>query len=304
MANRRQHTNPQFYLKQFLSPGFVYRLGEDTPRATESPSNVAVQRDYYGRDKASKHTLDGFNSWIESNGAPVLRKLVKDPSAITSSDILILSCLLANFAVRTPAIIQEMRNSMLGMAAQAKAMAEKMTEKLDSAITDGKKLSSFLIPEIDNSSPSMTIDELNKYADQYKANGGHRFTVQDAFYALPDIAECIQKMSFWVVEAPNNSFFLTSDTPLTLRSRVTNSRVGAGWQNSDAMGSFAISPRHFLIMCYVEPIGIRITSATSEQTEGLNLETIMFAYKEIYSPYKHPEADCWMKRIGRWIPQG
>jgi len=193
---------------------------------------------------------------------------------------------------------------MLGMAAQAKAIAEKMAEKLNSAIADGKNPSSFLISDMDNSSSSMTIDELNQYADQYKANGGHRFTAQDVFYALPDIAECIKKMSFWVVKAPNGSFFLTSDTPLTLRSRVTNSRVGAGWQNSDAMGSFAISPRYFLIMCYAEPTGIRITSATPEQTEGLNLETITFADQEIYSQFEYLEAYYWMKRIGKWASQG
>lgn len=302
MANRRQHTIPQFYLRQFLSPGWVYRLGADSPRATKNPSGVAVQRDYYGRDKASRETLDKLNSMVESNGAPVFRKLIDNPGTITEGDWVVLSYLFANFAVRTPAVIEEIRATELELVAQANAMARKMTERLIEASLAGSDLSEFR-SEPSGDFPTMTLDQMKEHADRLRAEGGHRIAALDIFYALVDIAECIQQMSFWVVESPRNRFFVTSDRSLTLQSRVTGSRVGAGWENSDALGLIALSPSHFLLMCYAKPLGIRSTLATPEQVAGLNLETIKFADQEIYSPFKYYEADDWMKGLGRWSPQ-
>jgi hypothetical protein len=83
MTNRRQHTVPQFYLKPFLSPGFVYRLGDTEPRRTNHPGNTAVRKDYYGREEPG---LDTINRKMEDDGAPALRKLIQNTGSITVDD--------------------------------------------------------------------------------------------------------------------------------------------------------------------------------------------------------------------------
>jgi hypothetical protein len=304
MAHKRQHTIPRFYLKQFLSPGWCYRLGELNPHYHNSPSNVAVQKDYYGRSKSSSATLDDFNSFIETNCAPIFMKFTNPLKAITENDLIILSYLLANIYVRTPKIIEETQASELEAISTANIMAKDITQKLDEGKITAKQLFKLSLPELGDNSTSITLEQLNEYANKLRKRGGHLIVAKNTFYAFEDIAKSIQAMSMWIVEAPYRHFFITSDKPLTLRSRVTSSRVGAGWQNSDAMGLIALSPRYFLIMAYEEPSGIRITTATSEQVTGLNLETIIFANQEIYCTSRYHEAYNWMRMSGRWKPQG
>jgi len=264
---------------------------------------VAVQRDYYGRDKKVREILDSLNSMVESEGAPVLKKLVEDALTITHGDLVVLSYLFANFAVRTPAIIEETRAWELEMTIQANAVARKMTERLEQASLAGSELSQFLVPGPDDKSASMTLEQMNEHAARLLAEGGHRVAALDTFYSLVNIAQCIQQMTFRVVEAPPHLFFVTSDTPLTLQRRKTGSRVGAGWENNDAMGLFPLCPSHFLLIFYAEPSRIGIQQATREEVASLNLETIRFADKEVYSPFEYPEADDWMNAVGRWHPK-
>ena len=307
MAHRRQHTIPKFYLKQFLSPGWRYRLGESKPHYHNSPSNVAVQKDYYSRNMSSSTTLDDLNSIIEDNCALAFTRIIENPHAITKDEwsayLIILSYFCANFYLRSPRIIEETRATTLEAISQANILAEKMIGKVVEAKQAGKDLSNFIMPEPINNSTTITLDELNRYADRLRKHGGHRVMAKDLSFAFENTVKSIQEMSMWIVEAPNECFFITSDKPLTLISRLTYSRVGAGWQNRDAMGLIALSPRYFLIMAYEKPLGIRITTATCEQVEGSNLETITFADKEIYSPSKYSEAHNWMRKHGIWKPQ-
>lgn len=303
MSNRLQHIIPQFYLKPFLSPGWVYRRGADAPRAKQSPASVAVQPYYYGQDEVGRKTLDDLNKRAESDGAPALRKLIDNPSTITQHNWLILSYLFANFAVRTPAVIEELRSAELKATTQINAMAEKMTGRLIEASLAGSDLSEFR-SEPDDESPTFTLDQLNKHTARLREKAGHLLAANDLFSALPDIAECIQQMAFWILGAPDHLFFATSDRPLTLQRRVNGSRVGAGWKNPDALGSIALCPSRFLLMFYAKYSGVWQTIATPEQVEGLNVEVIRFADQEIYSPSKSREADDWMKRRGRWSSKG
>jgi hypothetical protein len=302
MANRRQHYIPQFYLRQFLNPGWVYRRGADAPHFAESPADVAVQKDYYGRNKATQKPLDDLNSYIEDNGAPSFKKLIRSPKTCTQYDWFVLSYLFANLFVRNPAVIEEWRATALKAAARVNAMAEKMIETLVAASLAGSDLSEFR-SEPEDESATMTLGQFNKHAAKLRAEGGHRVAAPDLFSALVDIAKCIRQMSVVVVEAPPPLFFVTSDTPLTLQSRKTGSQVYGGWKNNDALGLIPLCPSRLLLMFYSEPSVIAIQQATPEQVAGLNLETMRFADQEVYSTFEYPEANDWMKAVGRWHPK-
>ncbi|MBI4296454.1 MAG: DUF4238 domain-containing protein [Chloroflexi bacterium] len=299
MANRRQHTIAQFYLRPFLSPGWVYRQRSSAPRATRNAAGVAVQQDYYGKDVAGRKTLDALNSYIENNAAPSFTKLVSNPDTITGYDWVVLSFLFANFAVRNPSYIEEWRATILNATAQLNVMAEKMTQRVIEASLAGSNLSEFR-SEIDNESPTFTLEQLNKYATRVRKKGGHILAAGDQYNALSDIAQCIQRMTFLILEAPSDLFFVTSDRPLSLQRRINGSRVGAGWANSDALGSIALSPSRFLLMFHHKHSGVWQFKAVPEQVAGLNVKVIRFAHEEIYSPRKYREADDWMKSLGRW----
>lgn len=176
MTNRNQHTNPQFYLRPFLSPGFVYRRGAVSPIRTQSPRRVGVQEDYYyGGDDPTERSWDNINSRIESAGAPAFRKLIAAETTITSDDWLKLSWLLANLALRTPVYINELRHANLEMIAQ-------MNQLLDlqiAALPPGT--------EFDSS----TLDQINEFRDRLMSPRGHLEAIP--FIALSDVAECIRK---------------------------------------------------------------------------------------------------------------
>lgn len=292
MSNR-QHAIPRFYLRPFLSPGWVYRHGMGKPLLHKSPTNVAVHQDYYGRNKAERKPLDELNKYIESEGSPSYTRLITDIKSITDYDWYVLSFVFANIFVRTPAHIEEWRDALLKATDDINTKAEKMIDKLISASLDGSDLSEFRSET--SGEPSTTLKQWNAHVAKVKALGGHRIAAYDLFSALPDIAECIRRMTFIVWEAPSNHFFLTSDRPLVLQSRKTGSRVRAGWAKPDALGTIAVSPSRFLTMFYYKLSGIYLLKASPIQVAGLNLETIKFAKNEIYSSFECPEAHHWMK---------
>jgi hypothetical protein len=262
---------------------------------------VAVQKYYYGQGE--QETLDALNTMVESEGACVLRKLVDDPRAITRVDWEIGSYMLANFAVRTPAYIEQMQAFELQAITEVNDLAAKLRQAFDDRSRRGGKPCDFPHWEGDQTSSSCTLEQLNEYAARLRAEGGHRVSASSTFSVIPDIARCIQEMRFFLLQAPHGLFFVTCDSLLTLQKRRTGSRVGAGWKNRDALGRIALCPSHFLLMFYERPPGIQHRLATADEVLGLNLETISFADREVYSPFEHPEADDWMKGLGRWSRQ-
>jgi hypothetical protein len=286
----KQHTIPQFYLRPFLSPGWVYQKGESIPKMKRSPKNVAVHPDYYGEDELAEKTLDDLNSWIESWGAPIFRKLIENPNDIIEPEWIILSYLFANFAVRMPVAIEGLR-----------AVELKWTHEInDFARQTGYTQFKFISPELGNESPPTTLDQINDYANRLQAEGGHLVAATETFDLLKDTAECINQMTFLDLEAPPDLFFVTSDRPLAVESSQSRVPVGVGWRNPDAAGMIALHPSRFLLMYYDDKPTYTLKKATADQVELLNLKTINFAYQEIYSCTKSDEADDWMKGIRRW----
>jgi hypothetical protein len=259
-----------------------------------------VHPNYYGRTAAEKLTLDDLNTKIEELGAPVFRKLIDNPRAFTQEDWVTISHVLANLAVRTPVMIDEMGRSLLDMADQVNAHAEKMKEKLLEALEGGSDLSEFDIALPDDEAPSMTLDQMNQDAAKMRAEGGHRLAAHVTFAALPGVAKYIQQMRFLVLKAPAGHHFISSDHPLVLRNRMTGSPVGAGWANSNVQATIPLHPSRYLFMYYADSPGIEQYEAPSRVVDELNFATILFANSEVYSLFEYPEADQWMKGLGKW----
>jgi hypothetical protein len=274
----KQHIVPQFYLKPFLTNGWVYRKRASAPRRTKNPAGAAAERDYYGSDEA----VDHLNSLAEGYGAPAMKKLIYDPDSMKESDYVGISLLFANLYVRTRVAIEELRTMELFWTDQVNEIAR----------VTGSKRFRLKSREI-NEESSTTLEQINEYANGLIANDGHRLAARDSFLAIPDIAECIRNMSFLIIEAPPKSFFVTSDRPLLLRSRSSGSLANVGWKKRDAVGCIALSPGRFLQVFYdKEPLYQRM--AKPNEVPDINRQTIMAADLEVYSKFECDEAAEWM----------
>jgi hypothetical protein len=270
---------PQFYLKPFLTNGWVYRKGASAPRRTRNPAGAAAQRDYYGSDKA----VDSLNSLAEGYGAPAMKKLIYDPDNMRESDYVGISLLFANLYIRTRAAIEELRTMELFWTDQVNEIAR----------VTGSKRFRLKSREL-NEESSATLEQINEYANRLIANDGHRLAARDSFLAIPDVAECIRNMSFLIIEAPPKSFFVTSDRPLLLRSRDSGSLVNVGWKKRDAVGCIALSPDRFLQVFYDKEPRTYQRMAKPKEVPDINRQTIMAADLEVYSKFECDEAAEWM----------
>jgi len=201
MWKRRQHTIPYFYLKEFLKPGIVYRRGDKSPRYVKTLKDVAVYSDSYGRSSNEFSALDKINSVAETWAAPLLKKLINDPASITHSEWVILSYYFANIHVRTPAFQDIMINTFKQMTKQLNKLAKGMKKAHERDEAEGKDLSIFSTPTFNNS-PRTSVDERNKWMDKLDREDGKLDNISLFYSLIRDIAECIQKMAFYIFEAP------------------------------------------------------------------------------------------------------
>jgi hypothetical protein len=295
MGKRRQHTIPSFYLKKFLEPGVLYRRGDRSPRHVKTPKDVAVHRDYYGRSSDRFNGLDKINDMTETWAAPLLEKLIDDVSSITYSEWVILSYYFANIYVRTPAFQGTMINTFKEMTEQLNKMAERMKKAYEEAEAEGKDLSLFSTPAFNNS-PGTSADEWNKWMDKLDREDGKLDNISLFYSLIRDIAECIQKMAFYIFEAPAGLFFITTDRPLVLFSLISGSPYGAGWGRKDALAVLALDPEHLLTMCYRGEPAVYHRVPTVEDVRFFNVELMKYAVNEVYSRYTYDIALDWMLR--------
>jgi hypothetical protein len=300
MATRKQHVVPYFYLKEFF-PGFIYRRGEQSPRFTKKPSNISVRKDYYGKPKDNLiFQLDKFNSVVESETAPIIKRLINNEiTTITHRDWIILSYFFANMQIRNPSYHKSLRNTFRQFTNQINEMVERIKESYEKAKAEGKE---FHIPERSKfrNKKGYSLEEVNKTMEEMETKNGHIKIAQDLYFHIKDIASYIQKMSLHVIEAAGGLFFVTTDTPLILYSLSSGTPVGAGWANQDAMAMIPIHPKKCLVLAYREEPAIYSNTITSEDILLWNINLMKYASHEIYSKHSYDIALDWMLRRGMW----
>lgn len=300
MKNRRQHTIPRFYLEHFF-PGFCYRYGAKSHRYHKKAKNVAVQIDYYGGPDNDLKMLDSMNSFIENEAAPVLQRLVHDTTSITRNDWVTLSYYFANMYVRPPAFHKSMKRDFQRITEELNRMARDMMAAVERAKAEGKDVS---VPDMlpDDDSPRFTMDEWNKWAEELETKQG-RLSITAAFYGnMKMIAECIQKMTLFKLNAPSGLFFVATDRPLILLSMSSDSTLGAGWGNADAFAMLPLDPKHFMTMFYAGPPSVGEKDLSADEVHFFNFEIMKYAAHEVYSKYPYNIASDWMHRRGLWAP--
>ena len=174
MAGSKQHTIPQFYLRPFLSPGYLFRKWEERPLTKRSPKGVAVELEYYGVPVEGHTTLDDVNDKIEDRAARTLRKIFERPQDIDAGDLVVLRYFVANLAVRTPAVVEAVKEGMIRLGEGMSAKVEHMKEVIADHLRRGGNVADLVVPSLgsrsdESDASSMPVDDFIAEIDALNA---------------------------------------------------------------------------------------------------------------------------------------
>lgn len=286
-TGKKQHTIPRFYLNQFLHPGWIYLRGSHKPKKVQSAKSVAVENWFYSQDSSSKN-LDSINTFIEGNTSQTFRELLKTNNPLSNEQKFILSYLIANLALRNPATINETGKSMLNGLEQANWMAKEIVKTHQIEVEDDT-------PYVEVGSYIYTYREWNDFLESLRQEDKKgKAMIETTMSMVAYLAPVIAKMSWVIQVAPIDAFFITSNCPVIL-TNLEGSRVRAGWENADAVGTLPLSPDRYLIL-YGSPSGKWLFRRVSKDAvEEYNSRTIHFAFDAIYSRYTYKPVDEWLR---------
>ena len=313
MGGSKQHTIPQFYLRRFLGPGYLFKKWAKQPAWKRSPKGVAVEFDYYGAPTEGKPTLDDVNDKIEDRSARTLQKIVERPEDVDAADLVVIRYFIANLAVRTPAVVNSVKDAVVSLGAQMSAMVDHMKTVLEEQRREGKAISALAAPYIPSSEddgPSMPADEFIAEVEKVRAMRIATPEAMGTYAAMRDIVEVVGSMRLVVFEAPPESIFITSDNPVVVR-RATTGLPGLGrWMATDAFVTVPLSPSHLLFLVRdgvippeVDLSGFSVYNASKAMVDAANIDTLRFAHAEVYGSGDSAEARRWMHGSGIWEPR-
>jgi hypothetical protein len=141
---------------------------------------------------------------------------------------------------------------------------------------------------------------LSDWKESVESGKASRMNLEDLMSLTRDLVPYITAMSWVVVEAPKDRYFITCDCPVALERNPESQVPGVGWGRDDAWATLPISPQRLLVLVGGEPRGLFLVRASEgkQQLRQTNLRTMLWAEKEVYSPGEYPYADKWMR--GTW----
>lgn len=300
-TGKKQHTIPRFYLNEFIHPGWVYLRGSKQPKLFQSARSVSVKEWYYSQDTDEEHyPLDGANMATERVTAPILRELLTTKDGLASAKKRIFSYFIANLALRVPAYIEEMAETLLNTMEQMDNMFKEQMEHIGKRGVEKEAENDQPPAKYDSGgsgSYTWTPDEWKEELESMrKAVKAKRAMIPENVSLTARLAPVIAKMSWFIIEAPAGRFFITSDRPVYL-TNIDGTRLGAGWENMNVLGTLPLSPRRYLMLSYVHPSDTwGYKQASNEEVESLNERTIASAKYAIYSPERYLPAENWLRK--------
>lgn len=296
-TGKSQHIVPQFYLRSFLQPGYVYRRGTARPAHVNSPKNVAAEDWFYsGATLDDKRSLDEMNSRIEGNKhiQEAFRRLLNRNTRPSSDDRAPLAILIANLFLRVPATFYAVGKPTVDALERMNQKISALEAMLQSP--SGRRALMDAPPQLPGpgswqGTPQTFRTELESLRAQLAVG---KPMMRDIMSCIPDVARVITRMNWTLVTAPNRSFFVTSDNPVAL-THIDGSPTGVGWESSTAVATLPVSGRLCLVMSYTSTCQWRRRQATQAQVDGLNRRAIALAWNAIYTPERHPLAEEWLR---------
>jgi hypothetical protein len=292
MISKRHHYVSQFYLNYFCASGFglwVYEKALAQPRF-QRPQNTAVEKDLYS------FTIDGRKddfverrlSELESAAKPILDRWQQYGALPNPEEMQIVAMFLALMYVRVPRMIETIREGEEIRARETfKLFAEVRSEEVEELLQAAP-------PTLWGKSKP-TAKEFVRYLDEnYRIVVNREASVAESLRLAPATLNKLLEMDWCLCDAPKGKFFLTSDTPLCVFARASETKalfvVRLGLPNVEV--TFPISPRLCLLLNRGHSGGPRRT-VTAAVVRQLNARMITTAERFIYSP----EQSSWVGEL-------
>lgn len=294
-TGKKQHTIPQFYLNQFIKPGWVYLRSYQQPKRVKSARSTAVKESFYSQDTDEKdYPLDSTNTYIEGYTAPVFRELLITKNTLTDEFKGLFSYFIANLFLRAPSTIEEIGNAFLKGLEQIDYNIKKILEKKEIKVDKDQPLIKYDTGE--SGSFTYTLNEWEKELESMREKSKvGKAMMKENMGIITDLALVIAKMSWVILDAPYGVFFITSDCPVCL-TNLNGSQFRVGWGNHDAVGTLPLSASRYLVL-YSSPSGKwDYSKVSAEAVEALNERAIDFAKYAIYSPERYTPAESWLHK--------
>lgn len=286
---RWHHYIPQFHLKLFADPAdsrFIYEHDKrDDKTKRRGIRSVAARQDFYtmrGSDGAPTDVLERAFGPLESNVAPVLRKLADHPVALldpTVEERALLGAYVALEWARVPSELEQNRQIAEYMDSVAMDMIYATSEHYrdfnrghGSTATDEELEAERIVG----------LEQLRSGA--WRVPNAHELALTSISTAVETIGPVVAAMNWTLLRRTRPPWFVLGDTPVRLFKEHPQPHLGVGFATDGTEVHMPLSSTHFLIATFMENwlIG-RVVDADSEEiANGLNAGTFAHALRSVF----------------------
>lgn len=216
-TDTRHHYIPQFYLRGFSIPKrednvWVYDHGKKNPYAA-NVSKVGQKRAYYTaimKDGTKDARLEKHFGDIESNAAPVIRKLLAEDATLSEDEHIHLMSFAAHIFCRVPRYREWMERF-------ASDLARNMVKM--SVLHSGRLERQYAEWEAQGKEPAAPMEEFRNFIlddDAYTLDPHPNLALVGMVHSAVGVLEHLLEMKWVFIRPREASYFITSDNPYTM----------------------------------------------------------------------------------------
>jgi hypothetical protein len=282
----KQHIVPRFYLEAFVDPatpeGHEPSLWEcDLPAGRvrrHAPRNAATGPDYYSavRDDGTKDDrAELLLGRVESDAAPVIRKVREGHFSLSEDDRVYLACFLSFLLVRIPAFRDRVH-----------APGERIATAMMRAHASHREyFEEHYIRKIRERGLEMTPEEAEEFRQammQATMRPSPEFSLSHALNAFRMPAFLMFDMQWTFLRSSGGAPFITGDTPVTKRNPKVKAPHTAGLILADTEVTFPVSPS-VCLRAHWSKDDPAVADISEDEVADINRERVRYAVKRVFA---------------------
>jgi len=248
---KRHHYLPQFYLEHFCRDGSIWIFDRDTKKyRRDGTQNTAVISHYYsaeGIEGERRADIEAMFARIEGAAAPVINKL-SCAEPITTTEKEELSLFLGFFVGRVPQFERMIQEAVEPLIKRITQVAFATPERAQDALEQ--------VAEHTGEPVDITHEQLEGLVDfaqrgDYGVETHRNFSLYSMLNMGMEVSNCLRQMDWFVLHAPAEKSFVTTDAPFTLApppDQDPSSLLGVGITTPGAIKLFPLTQNTSLWM--------------------------------------------------------
>ena len=277
MTVRHQHYVSEFYLESFADPQFGYEKPRvwrfergDTEPKLLTPANLAVQTHYYSvrtPEGTKNDVMEQFLARIESDTAPLLRRVANGENLASQSEHEKVSLFMATMLLRVPRArnrIESVYGDIVQLSARNMASAPGF---LENALAE--------LEEKSGEKSKIGADQLREFiqSDRYTMKASPVVSLRNLFFVSPQLMPILFFMNWTILDSESDlDVFVTSDNPVVyVDPTYREGWRGVGLVNPGTELSFALSPEVCLLGTHDPGLMAKMEASPPEEARRIIL---------------------------------